>query len=131
MSGNPLSYIDPDGLVEIYRGGGVTINAYPGPQAGGIEHARWGPGGNYHVHITDSAGREARMSTETWKPLTPQDADIFNKSKQMQKACENLTEGEKKFLDRVNRQVFHRGGPSINQLMRIGGFRGGPRQPGD
>ena len=47
VSGNPLSYIDPDGLVEIYRGGGVTINAYPGPQAGGIEHARWGPGGNY------------------------------------------------------------------------------------
>jgi RHS repeat-associated protein len=128
---NPLSYIDPEGLAEIYRGGGVVINAYPGPQGGGIEHARWGPGGDYHVHVTDSAGREARISTETWKPLTPKDADVYNKSKQMQEACENLSDGEKKFLDRVNRQVFHRGGPSVNQLLRIGGMRGGVRQPGD
>ena len=131
VGGNPLSYIDPEGLAEIYRGGGVVINAYPGPQAGGIEHARQGPGANYHVHVRDSAGREARISTETWRPLTPGDQKIYDQSKQMQKACDSLSEGEKKFLDRVNRQVFHRGGPSVNQLLRIGGLRGGPRQPGD
>jgi uncharacterized protein RhaS with RHS repeats len=130
--GNPLSFIDPEGLMEIYRDGGVVIQAYPGPQAGGIEHARQGPGANYHVHVRDSAGNVVRMSTETWKPLTPEDLAKYNQSKQIQKACENLTEGEKKFLDRVNRNVFHRGGPSDKQLQRLGGWgRGGYRQPGD
>ena len=130
---NPLNFVDPDGLVPIYRGEGVVMQSYPGPQAGGIEHARWGPGQNYHVHLFDKEGREARISTETWKPLTPEDAKVYNQSKQMQRACESLTEGEKKFLDRVNRNVFHRGGPSVNQLLRLGGWRGrgGPRQPGD
>jgi len=134
VEGNPLSFIDPDGLVPIYRGEGVVMQSYPGPQAGGIEHARWGPGENYHVHLFDKEGREARISTETWKPLTPEDAKVYNQSKQMQRACADLTEGEKKFLDRVNRNVFHRGGPSVNQLLRLGGWRGrggGPKQPGD
>ena len=134
VEGNPLSFIDPDGLVPIYRGEGVVMQSYPGPQAGGIEHARWGPGENYHVHLFDKEGREARISTETWKPLTPEDAKVYSQSKQMQRACADLTEGEKKFLDRVNRNVFHRGGPSVNQLLRLGGWRGrggGPKQPGD
>lgn len=133
VEGNPLMYVDPEGLATIYDDGSVKMNAYPGPQAGGIEHARHGPGQNYHVHLIDSSGRDARMSTETWKPLTPEDAKIYNQSKQMQRACESLAEGEKKFLDRVNRNVFHRGRPSVNQLLRLGGWRGrgGPRQQGD
>lgn len=79
----------------------------------------------------DKEGREARISTETWKPLTPEDAKVYNQK--MQRAYADLTEGEKKFLDRMNRNVFHRGGPSVNQLLRLGGWRGrgGPRQPGD
>lgn len=124
VEGNPVSYTDPEGLVTIYNDGAVRINAYPGPQAGGNEHARFGPGLQYHVHVIDSSGREARLSSETWKPLTADDAKVYNQSKQMQKACEGLTPGEKKFLDRVNRNVFHRGGPNINQLMRLGGWRG-------
>jgi len=130
---NPLSLIDPEGLATIYDDGAVKIYAYPGPFAGGIEHARFGPGEAYHVHLIDSSGREARMSTESWTPLTPEDAKVYNESKQMQKACASMTAGEKKFLDRVNREVFHRGGPSINQLLRLGGWRGrgGPRQSGD
>jgi RHS repeat-associated protein len=131
VSGNPISFVDPEGLLEIYRSGGVTFHSYPGPFAGGREHARAGEGQNYHIHVRDSAGREARISTETWKPLTSDDAQRYNQSKQMQNACNNLTDGEKKFFDRVNRQVFHRGGPSPNQLKRIGGMRGGFRQPGD
>lgn len=135
VEGNPLSYIDPEGLATIYDDGAVRMVAYPGPNVpGGREHARWGPGGNYHVHLFDGAGREARISSETWKPLTPEDAKVYNQSKQMQRACEGLTDGEKKFLDRVNRNVFHRGGPSVNQLLRLGGWRGrggGPKQPGD
>ena len=133
VGGNPLSYVDPEGLMELWRDGSVRMMSYPGPQAGGIEHARQGPGSAYHVHLIDNEGREARMSSETWKPLTPEDEKIYNQSKQMQRACQSLTEGEKKFFDRVNRNVFHRGGPSPNQLLRLGGWggRGGPKQPGD
>ena len=116
---NPLIFTDPDGLLEIYRGDGVTFNAYPGPQAGGIEHARQGPGESYHIHLRDGAGREARLSSETWKPLTSEDKRIFDSSRQMQRACENLTDGQKKFFDRVNREVFHRGVPTTNQLLRL------------
>ena len=64
----------------------------------GTEHARWGPGQSYHVHMVDNQGREARMSTETWKPLTEKDAAVFNQSKQMQRACNSLTDGEKSSL---------------------------------
>ena len=129
VGGDPLSFVDPDGLMEIYRDGNVTMHAYPGPQAGGNEHARAGAGENYHIHVKDGQGREARISTETWKPLTPDDERIYNNSKAMQKACDGLTDGEKKFFDRVNRQVFHRGSPTVNQLLRIGLIRGGNRGP--
>ncbi|MBK6386810.1 MAG: hypothetical protein IPF71_08390 [Rhodoferax sp.] len=77
--------------------------------------------------MKDNSGRVARISTETWKPLTPEDQRIYDRSKTMQKACENLTEGNKKLFDQINRQVFHRGAPTINQLMKIGTIRGGNR----
>jgi hypothetical protein len=120
VGGNPLLYVDPEGLVRIYDNGNVTIHANPGVPIGGTEHARHGPGENYHVHVYDSQNREARISTETWRPLTPEDEKIYNNSKAMQKACEGLNDSEKKFFDRVNRQVFHRGAPTVNQLLRIG-----------
>ncbi|MDR7267802.1 hypothetical protein J2X20_000431 [Pelomonas saccharophila] len=66
--------------------------------------------------------------------MEDKDAKEYAKSKQIQRVCANLTEGEKKFLDRVNRNTFHRGWPSPNQLLRLGGWRGrggGPKQPGD
>ncbi|WP_395316984.1 RHS repeat-associated core domain-containing protein [Variovorax sp. UC74_104] len=122
---NPLTHMDPFGLYELYRSGGVTMDAYPGPQAGGNEHAKHGPGESYHIHLRDSQGREARISTETWKPLAPDDKEIFNSSKQMQRACDTLTEPQKKFFDRVNRQIFHRGLPTTNQSLRLLGIRTG------
>ena len=131
VEGNPLSMTDPEGLVGIYNDGSVNVNAYPGPPAGGNEHARAGAGQNYHVHIRDSSGREVRISTETWKPLTPQDQKIYDQSKPIRNFCDGLSPGEKKFYDRVNRQVFHKGYPTINQTLRIGGGRGraGGRSP--
>lgn len=82
------------------------------------------------MHLRDRQGREARMSTETWKPLTPEDDRIFKNSPQMQKACENLTDGQKKLFDRVNRQIFHRGTPTDKQLMHLLNMRFGGRSGG-
>ena len=121
-AGLPHLAVDPDGLLVINQDGGVTMNSYPGPPAGGTEHARQGPGGTYHVHITERGGPEIRMSTETWKPLTPADEEKYNSrdGRNIKRYCENLTDGQKKFFDRVNRQIFHRGGPTVNQTLRIG-----------
>jgi hypothetical protein len=130
VEGNPLSLFDPEGLVGIGGDGSVNVNAYPGPPAGGNEHARFGPGGNYHVHIRDSQGTVVRVSTETWNPLTPEDQKKYDNSKQIKKYCESLTDGQKKFLDRVNREVFHKGHPTIKQIEKIGGMRGGYRSSG-
>jgi hypothetical protein len=58
------------------------------------------------VHIKDGQGREARISTENWKPLTPDDKKIYDQSRQMQKMCEGLTDREKKLIDRINREIF-------------------------
>jgi RHS repeat-associated protein len=119
VDGNPLTYTDPFGLSKVHQSDGVTFHSYPGPQAGGREHARQGPGESYHLHLRDRDGREARLSSETWKPLTPEDKRIFDSSKDMRRACDNLTDGEKKFIGRVNREVFHRGAPTERQLMRL------------
>jgi len=124
VEGNPLSYVDPEGLVGLYSDSSVTVNAYPGSPAGGNEHARHGPGQNYHVHMRDSNGRDVRISTETWRPLTPQDQKLYDQSKAVRSFCENLSDGERRFFDRVNRQVFHKGYPTVNQMLRLGGWRG-------
>ena len=126
--GNPLLFTDPTGLTPVYRFDDVTFYGYPGPQAGGNEHARFGPGQQYHFHLRDGEGNEARLSSETWKPLTPDDERKFTKD--MKRACDSLSDGEKKFLDKVNREIFHRGTPTVNQLLRIGNMRGRFRSGG-
>ncbi len=127
---NPLWATDPEGLLEIFRDGHVSIHSNPSQPAGGNEHARQGPGLQYHVHVKDGQGREARMSTETWRPLTPEDGRIYDKSREMQKVCNDLTDGQKKFFDRVNREVFHRGAPTDRQLTRLIQLRGGGARRG-
>lgn len=57
-----------------FRGKACVHLPYPARPACGTEHARQGAGGQYDVHLKDSSGREARVSTESWKPLTPEDA---------------------------------------------------------
>ena len=130
VGGYLVGMIDPDGLIGAAGEGSVTVNSYPGPQAGGTEHARHGPGSSYHVHIRYPQNNVVRISTETWKPLTAEDQKIFDQSKQIKKYCDGLPDSERKFLDRVNRQIFHRGYPTASQAMRIGGLRGGARRGG-
>ncbi len=128
VGGNPISYVDPEGLFLVYAGDGVTVISNSGNPAGGTEHARHGPGQAYHVHIKDGAtGRDVRISTETWKPLTPADQKLYDNSKAVKNFCESLTDGQKKFLDKLNRQVFHTGVPKESQLRNLLIFRGSMR----
>ncbi|WP_146749332.1 hypothetical protein [Paracidovorax anthurii] len=121
---NPLSFIDPEGLVDLHNDGLISVNAYPGKPAGGNEHARHGFDQNYHVHIRDSAGRDVRISTKTWRPLTSQAQKLYDQSEAIRNFCDGLSDGEKKFFDHVNRQVFHRSYSIINQMLRLWGWRG-------
>jgi RHS repeat-associated protein len=50
---NPNGWVDPLGLVEIDRAGSVTVDAYAGPPAGGIEHSP------LHAHFREGKGRDA------------------------------------------------------------------------
>ncbi|QMV74739.1 RHS domain-containing protein [Comamonas piscis] len=121
---DPTTWADPLGLVPIYREGGIRVEAYLGPQAGGLEHARHGPGAQYHVHVYDEKGNYVRMGTENWTPLTKEDEEKMKKNKKIRDFCKSLSSGEQKLLDRANRQVFHRGHPTINQSMRLGNMSG-------
>jgi hypothetical protein len=69
----------------------------------------------------------ARISTETWKPLTTEDERVFGRSRQIQNICENLTESQRKMIDRANREVFHRGKPTLNQIIKLQQMRTGVR----
>jgi RHS repeat-associated protein len=119
---DPLRSMDPFGLIQIFELDGVTFHAYPGAPAGGTEHARWGEGESYHVHLKTADGQEVRYSTENWKPLT--DDDAARATKAHKRAVDSLTDGEKKLLDRTNREVFHKGRPTLQQILRIGTVRG-------
>ena len=121
---NPLSWSDPLGLIRIFSEGGIRVEAYPGPQAGGREHGRHGPGAQYHVHVIDEKGNYVRMGSENWQPLTKEDEQKLAKNKRIIDFCNSLSPGEKKMLDRANREVFHRGRPSLNQMMRLGAIQG-------
>lgn len=97
-------------MEEIWRtsDGNVRVEAYPGPPAGGREHARHGPRQAYHVHLFDARGRnEVRLSTETWQPLTREDARRM--TRQQREFVANMTAEERSYLSRANRDMFHRG----------------------
>ena len=121
---DPILWLDPLGLIKIFTEGSIRVESFPGPQAGGEEHARMGPGGQYHVHVYDKEGNYVRMGTENWQPLTKEDEQKLAKNKKIRDFCNSLSPGEKKMLDRANREVFHRGRPNLNQIMRLGVMQG-------
>ncbi len=102
----PTTSVDPFGLEEIHRVDGVTFHAYPKPAPGTNrgEHARHGPGGEYHAHINGDPNK--RWDVYNNRPLTEADAKNFTK-KELQ-VCENLSNDEKRYLKRATREIFHR-----------------------
>lgn len=118
--GTVLSDAQPDGVQagdqlankKILTGHkGVAFRAYYKNDAGGHggrqEHARRGPGGEYHFHLYDKNGNAGpRISSESFQPL-PGDEHLFTGN--FKTAIESLTDAEKRYLYKANREVFHTG----------------------
>lgn len=117
-----LTDAEPDPLragdqlaVKLLQRGPITFDARTGPPAGGREHARQGPGGDYHFHLLHGQEAGPRISAETFLPLTADDERLY--SRKYRQAVERLSEAEKWFLNRATRDVFHTGDWPRARLM--------------
>lgn len=114
---------DQKNLNLLYNANGIKIRAYPGPPAGGGEHALAGEGKAYHVHVFDENGREVRLATKTWEPLTDKDARIYRDARHMKAVIGSFTQEARVFLHRINRNIFFGDKISFRKLMRLSAFR--------
>lgn len=104
VGGNPLSYIDPLGLIDLHvpgTTGQTTVHANPGPDATDFrpEH------GPDHVHLGSNDG--PRVRTDNFEPLT--DADARRMSREQKKFCSNLTDNQKNLIRARQLNVFRHG----------------------
>jgi hypothetical protein len=74
----------------------------PAPGSSLGEHARHGPGEEYHVHVNGDPAK--RWDVYNNRPLTG--AEKF--TRQELKVCESLNDEERVYMKRATREVFHR-----------------------
>lgn len=105
VGSNPISYIDPWGLVKIPgipgADGETSVHANPGPDATDYrpEH------GPDHIHLGKNDG--PRVRTSDFKPFSEEDArKLSRKQKQF---CENIGEESKDLIRKRQRQIFQHG----------------------
>jgi RHS repeat-associated protein len=119
VDGNPMTGIDPFGLVKIHEAeNGVTFHANPqgdGRPGSKSEHARFGPGKEFHFHLDGPNG--PAVNAYTGLPLTPKDAAQMT-PKQVQ-ACESLKPIERTYLRKATREVFFNNGTALPKLQRL------------
>ena len=122
VSSNPVQYIDPLGLMEIFGQDGISVHAFPKGD-GSNESARHGPHGDYHVHLNPkgSDGGKKIIKTVLDKEtgsisLIPEDASKLTRGEK--DFLKNLTGQEKKFLYKACRETFHNNG-SKETLKRL------------
>lgn len=111
VKNNPISFIDPTGLINLQipgTSGETTIHANPGPGATTFrpEHEP------AHVHIGANDG--PRVDTQNFEPLSEKDANAL--TKEQKKMCKNLSE-ENKSLIRSRQQSVYRNGAYILKAM--------------
>ena len=104
VGGNPLSYVDPLGLIDLRipgTTGQTTVHANPGPDATDFrpEH------GPAHVHLGSNDG--PRVRTDNFQPLT--DADARRMSREQKRFCRNLTDNQKDLIRARQLNVFRHG----------------------
>ncbi|HEY1127852.1 MAG TPA: RHS repeat-associated core domain-containing protein [Roseateles sp.] len=103
--GNPLSYVDPTGLVNIPgipgAQGETSVHANPGPDATTFrpEH------GPDHVHLGANDG--PRVRTSDFKPFS--DADAQRMTRKQKKFCEGLAESSKDKIRKAQQSIFKNG----------------------
>ncbi len=108
--GDPMIWVDPFGLVRIHTEGGVEVNAYPGPPAGGIEHKP------LHAHVTGSnQGRETRVLMEDWFDngrLKGSRGEVYPGDPALSKRARKIIRNNLDDLARKTDEVFNTGGCS-------------------
>ncbi|MDH5834234.1 RHS repeat-associated core domain-containing protein [Luteimonas kalidii] len=102
VRGNPISYVDPLGLIDLkIPGVPISIHANPGPEATTFR-AEHGPP---HVHLGSNEG--PRVDTENFRPLS--DADARKMSREQRKMCDSLTDSQKSLIRGRQAAVFKYG----------------------
>jgi len=117
VGGNPLSFIDPEGLLEIFFSEGISVRAFPGPAVGGIEH------GPPHVHLRQGSD-EVQIRTDNWEPMREKDKETLDKNKKLRDFCKSLTPPEKSAIRGAQSDIFSTGKILPNTAMRLGGLKG-------
>jgi len=116
VGNNPLTWLDPTGLVRILdipgANGETSVNANPGPEATDYRAEHDPP----HVHLGSNSG--PRVSTKDFKPLSDDDAKKMTR-KQL-KFCESLSEQSKDLIRQRQQQIFKYG--RITPTLKPNGF---------
>jgi len=102
---DPLDWYDPTGLIKIPdvpgAEGETSVHANPGPEATDFRAEHDPP----HVHLGANDG--PRVGTDTFEPLTPEDAKRMTR-KQL-KFCKALSDDSKNLIRLRQAQVFKYG----------------------
>ncbi|WP_141452844.1 RHS repeat domain-containing protein [Pseudoxanthomonas sp. z9] len=102
VHGNPISFIDPSGLIDLkIPGVPISIHANPGPEATTFRAEHDPP----HVHLGSNDG--PRVDTENFKPLS--EADARKMTKEQRKMCDALNGGQKSLIRARQAAVFRYG----------------------
>lgn len=99
--------MDPLGLVRIHTENGVEINAYAGPDAGGIEHLP------LHAHVSQAGERDTRILMEDYYKkgeLAGDAGDVYPGDPKLSKKA-------KKVVDRNLPDLMHK----TDRVYRTGG----------
>jgi uncharacterized protein RhaS with RHS repeats len=105
VSGSPLMFVDPSGLVNIpgIEGaeGETSFHANPGPEATDFrpEH------GPDHVHLGKNDG--PRVRTSDFEPFSDDDAKRL--SRKQKKFCQQLSEAEREKIRKAQQSIFKHG----------------------
>jgi RHS repeat-associated protein len=104
VGGNPLSYVDPYGLIDLKIPGATgqtSVHGNPGPDVTDFrpEHEP------AHVHIGSNDG--PRVRTDTFEPLTERDARRM--TKEQKNFCRTLSDDQKNLIRARQLNVFRHG----------------------
>ena len=105
--GDPLTWLDPMGQVRIHTENGVEVNAYPGPDVGGIEHKP------LHAHVEQAGRRETRVLMEDYEKkgkIVARKGDLYPGDPPLSKKARKVVSRNLDDLAAKTDSVFRTGG---------------------